>query len=316
MHIRPVCLESDSVRIVDLINLDEPAPITVTQFQQWCQHMPPGRIARRMAAVDAQDQVMGYGMVTHEPSAPAHDFYVWVTVDPHWRRQGIGSALYADALAFLHSQSATNFKSEVRDDSPDSLRFAQQRGFAIDRHHFESTLDLAAFDETPYPAVFATLAAAGIRFFSLADVHDSPAARRDLYELNRSTALDVPGADSDYWPFEEFEHWICGAEWYRPEGQLVAADGDTWIGLAAVRLVPQTQGAYNLFTGVLRPYRGRKIALALKLKAIRYARQHGARTLRANNDSLNAPMLAINRKLGYCSQPGKYILRGISQEEA
>ena len=53
-------------------------------------------------------------------------------------------------------------------------------------------------------------------------------------------------------------------------------------------------------------WRGRGIALALKLLAIRAARRYGARYLRTNNDSENAPMLAVNRKLGYQPAPGYY----------
>jgi len=148
----------------------------------------------------------------------------------------------------------------------------------------------------------------------MADVQDSPGARRKLHELNSLTNLDIPGWDGSLMPFEEFEQWVCGAAWYRPAGQLIAADGDTWVGLAAVQLLPEKQGAYNLTTGVLRSHRGRKIALALKLLAIRYARSQGARHLDTNNDSLNAPMLAINKKLGYRPQPGKYSLVKVRYE--
>lgn len=35
----------------------------------------------------------------------------------------------------------------------------------------------------------------------------------------------------------------------------------------------------------------------------------GASITRTNNDSRNAPMLAINQKWGYQPQPGKYYLR-------
>jgi hypothetical protein len=51
------------------------------------------------------------------------------------------------------------------------------------------------------------------------------------------------------------------------------------------------------------------VALGLKLLAIRAARRHGARYLRTNNDSENAPMLAVNRKLGYQPAPGYYRMR-------
>ena len=35
----------------------------------------------------------------------------------------------------------------------------------------------------------------------------------------------------------------------------------------------------------------------------------GARCLFTDNDCLDAPMLTINKKLGYCSLPGLYCLR-------
>jgi GNAT superfamily N-acetyltransferase len=65
---------------------------------------------------------------------------------------------------------------------------------------------------------------------------------------------------------------------------------------------------FNMMTGVDRRYRSRGIATALKLLAIRCARRYRAAYLRTNNDSLNAPMLAVNQKLGYISQPGWYRL--------
>lgn len=308
MQIRLAHPESDIPGIAKLVNTFERQPLTVATVQKWFEHMPPGRITRRMVVANEPDEVIGYSVTVHEPWWPAHHFYVWVVIDPAWREQGWGLALYRDAQAFLQEQGAVQLKSEVRDDDPASLRFAQRNGFHIDRHHFASRLDLLTFDETSYQSCLAMQEAAGMRFFSMADLQDSPAARRKLYELNRLTDLDIPGADGTFMSFEEFEQWVCGARWYCPAGQLIAADGEVWVGLSAVQLLPETQGAYNLMTGVLRPYRGRKIALALKLLAIRYARDHGACYISTDNDSLNVPMLAINQKLGYKPQPGKYSL--------
>lgn len=59
---------------------------------------------------------------------------------------------------------------------------------------------------------------------------------------------------------------------------------------------------------MLRDYRGRGLAQALKLQTVLLARRAGMRTIRTNNDSLNAPMLAVNRKLGYRPEPGYYEL--------
>ena len=49
--------------------------------------------------------------------------------------------------------------------------------------------------------------------------------------------------------------------------------------------------------------RGRGIALAMKLRVIRFALERGYKTIRTDNDTRNAPMLAINDKLGFVRQP-------------
>jgi hypothetical protein len=42
--------------------------------------------------------------------------------------------------------------------------------------------------------------------------------------------------------------------------------------------------------------------------AARYARQNGADRIITDSNLRNAPILAINRKMGYKPQPGKYTL--------
>ncbi len=65
---------------------------------------------------------------------------------------------------------------------------------------------------------------------------------------------------------------------------------------------------HNGFTGVLCAYRGQHLALALKLLSISVARSYNVDFLYTNNDSTNAPMLAINRRLGYRESPGILML--------
>lgn len=310
MDIRPIQSDADFPSVVAVLNAFETIPVTLTQFKGWLENAIPDRICRRRVAVDPQDHVIGYSVIVRESYMPEGQFSVWVGVHPASRGAGAGAMLYEDAASFLREQGATSLRSEVRDDGLESLQFAEHRGFHVHHHTFESVLDLTTFDERAYRSLLTAVEASAIRLCSVADFSDTPEARRKLYELNRVTGLDEPDSDGTSMPFEDFEKWICNAEWYRPDGQLIAVDGGAWVGLAAVRLVPETQEAYNLMTGVLRSYRGRKIAQALKLRAIRYARQHGCRALRTNNDSQNIPMLAINQKLGYQPRPGKYILCG------
>src|SRR6266568_5023748 len=65
-----------------------------------------------------------------------------------------------------------------------------------------------------------------------------------------------------------------------------------------------SQGTLSGLTGVIREYRGRGIAVALKLKVIEFARNNKYEKLRTWNDSTNAPMIGINIKLGFKREVG------------
>ena len=308
VSLRPIISETDFARIAELMNAVEPEPVTAQILHEWLLNAPPDRVRRRMVAVNEQGVVVGYNDAGRDSWMSPGRFWAEINVDVAWRRQGIGERLFADMVQFAQGQSATVLEVEVRDHLPESVRFAGQHGFAINRHIFESTLDLTSFDEQPFAGAIERVEAQGIRFCTLADLGGSPEAQRNLYEINRRYSLDIPGRVQAFPPFEQFRKQVYSAIWYRADGQIVALDGDRWIGMSAVGYFEETNSMYNMMTGVEPSYRGRGIALALKLLAIRCARRYGATYIRTNNDSANAPILAVNRKLGYQPQAGKYLM--------
>jgi RimJ/RimL family protein N-acetyltransferase len=289
-------------------------PVSEVELREWDARRASGMFVRRFVA-DVAEVTVAYGMTAHQTWEPPGRFHVWATTTGSHRGRGVGATMYETALACALENGATLLTSEVRDGDAPSLRFAQKRGFRIDRHLFESHLELAAFDERPFAQVVQSVEATGIRFFSLAE-QDTPQTRRGLYEVNRATALDIPGYVGEFSTPEEFEQTVFHAHWFLPEGQILAADGDRIVGLTALGYYPDKGHMVNHMTGVLREYRGRDIALALKLLAIRAARARAVRYLRTQNDSENAPMLAINRKLGYRPEMGVYaLIREVEPEE-
>jgi len=81
---------------------------------------------------------------------------------------------------------------------------------------------------------------------------------------------------------------------------MIAKDGSKYVGLSTVwRLDQEPRGLVQGNTGVRREYRGRGIAVALKLKVIDFARRNGYEKMKTWNASNNAPMLAVNAKLGF-----------------
>lgn len=303
---RPLNLELEAPRYAELLSAVYPEPVTVELVHEWEQHFPRDGVRQRTVALDASNNFLGCNESSHRPYMLPQSFWIGVMVFPEFRCRGIGAQLYDDAYAFAQLQGATRLETEIRDHNPDWLRFAQARGFEIDRHIFESTLDLASFDESRFAGVVEAVQAQGIRFFTLADVGDTEENQRRLYELNKRNSLDIPGSEGTFPRWADFQKYVFEASWYRPQGQILAADGDQWVGLSAVGYFAKTNSTYNMHTGVLKGYRGRKIALALKLFAIRRSREWGAVYLRTNNDSKNTPILAINESLGYKSQPGFY----------
>jgi GNAT superfamily N-acetyltransferase len=63
-------------------------------------------------------------------------------------------------------------------------------------------------------------------------------------------------------------------------------------------------------TAVARSHRGRGIAMALKQTVIDWARANGLTALETGNDVDNAPMRAVNARLGYEPMPDEIFVRG------
>ena len=311
MHItiRNADLSTDLEPLASITSWADRSPTSPDDMRRWLEHMPPGRIVCRLVSVDDQNAVNGYALAVHEVFSPDGYFYVWAGVNEDDRGKGYGKALRDALWSFLKEQQATRLVSDAWDDDPRSLAFAERNGFSIDRHLFKSSLDLTTFDEAPFVSAIEKLVGEGIQFTSLEEVGDDELHRRKYHELDERVSQDIPGYDFHPMDFTEYCQRSFHADIYRPGGRLVAVDGDQWIGFATVRLVAANGNAHNEMTGVRREYRGRGIALALKLLAIRFARSIGAHEITTSNDSLNAPMLAVNRKLGYKPKNGQCKLK-------
>jgi GNAT superfamily N-acetyltransferase len=301
---------TDLPRVAELYCQSNPEPISPEEILEWDTIKQSGGLRYRLVAEDESGHIVGYGHLVRDPYMAAGLYWVHIIVSPSERGKGYGHELYQTLSSV---ESATHLRAEVRDDCGEGLAFAERLGFTVDRHLFESTLDLASFDDSRFVGAIGAASAAGggLHFFSLADAGDTESARRQLWEINTRAAQDVPGNTGEVRPFEIFVQQVCHSSWYRPDGQILVADPNNLVvGMSAVGYFTNADGAYmyNMMTGVLPEYRGRGIALALKLQTIECARRYGALYVRTNNDSENAPMLALNEKLGYRREPGLYRL--------
>lgn len=302
---------TDYPRLAELLSHIDPEPTTVAQLEEWDAAANPQQLRRRTVMVDMNNYIIGSLDVGRNPWGHEGRFWLEVIIDPAYRQQGIGSTLYEEGLRHVRELGAKEAATPVRDNDTASLQFALKRGYQHNRHAFESVLDLRTFNETAFQGIVQRCEAAGFRFASLKDLDET--WRKQLYQVNRTAGLDVPGSN-EFWDYEQFTRNVFNASWFNPDGQILAIEGDKAVGLGAVGYFADTNSSYSAFSGVLPEYRGRGLAQALKLMTVRKAIEWGADYIRTHNDSTNTPMLKINRKFGYQPEPGiYYLLRSLEQ---
>lgn len=260
---------------------------------------------RRVAVTD-NGEIVGYVWSWRAPWTEPGYLCNTLVVKPAYRELGVGEALLRHACQWAEELGASSLLGEVWDDHPEALHFAVRRGFIVERHSYQSVLQLHRVNghilELDPQAL---LSRSGLRLLTLAD-DPNEESKRKLYKLAASTMRDIPSFLGDVPDYEQWKKWYLEVDGYRPELVLIAAAGDRFVGMTNVLHIEATGGMYHEYTGVDRAFRGQKVALALKLEAIRAGKRIGANYIRTDNDSMNEPILAINRKLGYEPLRGMY----------
>lgn len=268
------------------------------------------RIFSLTAAVNEQGEFMGFNWAV-KSRFDAAEAYFYVIVRPAQRRKGAGSRLYDDLLQAAMKTGLKKLEVTIRDDNHEFWEFADRRGFRELSHSMAMSLDLERFDDLPFNEVIARLRTEGFVFTSMGALGNTEEAQRRLYALNEMTGMEAPGNEGirSWLSFDDFQKNVCHADWYKPDGQMVVIDtgSDTWVAMSAITRFEGADYAYNLHTGVDKRYRGRKLGQAVKVMALRYARDIlGVKTVRTHHNVLNLPMIAIDRKFGYVQITGNY----------
>lgn len=246
--------------------------------------------------------VLGSGFAALFPGLPERPT-VFVTVPPSHRRRGAGTALYAALSDWARERKLATLLAVVADNDPESLAFAERRGFVEERRERGVSLDLAAIEA---PSVDAP---EGIEIVSWAE---RPELVRGLYEVSVEASPDVPGyEDEEHEPFDDWLAHDMSGPGDRPEATFVAVAGDEVVGYAKFSLgTARPTHAYHDLTAVKRAWRGRGVARALKAAQIAWAKDHGFEELRTQNDERNEPIRRLNAEFGYAPAIGRIFLRG------
>lgn len=314
IYLRPAEPVRDFGQMATMISSQEDEPTSESGLRDDFEKHREQTI-RIMAAEDGGGEMLGFYWAYHNTAEPDRVTF-YLVVKPEHRRQGTGRRLFENLAQAVEEAQVKILRVSIRDSCPASRAFAQRRGFTVRRHLFAMALDLDAFNDLPFDEIIEGLKVEGFQFTSMEALGNTEEVQHKLYSLNDAAAITTPGSEGEHpWAsFEDFQKSVCQSDWYKPGGQMVAIDtaSGTWAAMSAITRREGIDYAYNLFTGVDLPYRGRKLGQAVKVLALRYARDVlKASTVRTHHNTKNLPMIAIDLKFGFRQMPGTFLMEKI-----
>lgn len=272
---------------------------TVDDYVDW------KRQARELVWLLASDAGADVGAAVglggwHEPPGVARG---GIRVIADARGRGVGSALLARVGAWASALGYGELIGEVQEVDEESLRWIERRGFVEVGRSSRLVLELAEVDEPPVDPP------EGVEIVSWAAC---PGIERGLYAMACEAYPDVPGEEEDVMlPFEEWLSADMNGTGDRPEATFAALAGADVVAYAKLSLsAARPAVAYHDMTGVLRAWRGRGIAGALKRAEIAWAKRNGYARLETLNEERNEPIRRLNERHGYRPEPGEIVVRG------
>ncbi len=292
------------VRIQKAVRPDE--YISVEDLRDWDENQREAgrRSSRWIASIDGA--VVGYGSLGESPWLNGPIRYAEISVHPDHQHQGIGRSLLERVESLAGERGVEALIGGTEEHRERAIRFIEAAGYAEIDRDWRSTLDLSEFDPEDWSEAVERVTSTGVRIVSAAELSETTPNWIDrLHELHMEVEADMPiQITIAPMPRDDFETLMLGRKML-PNAYLVAIDGDDLVGLTQPNRVDGEDDVIaQEMTGVAAKARGKGIATALKVAAAIWAKESGYASIRTYNAKSNAPMLAVNRKLGFVLDHG------------
>lgn len=240
-----------------------------------------------------------------------------ITVDPAWRRRGVGRALHDHLVERLRELGRVRYTGMTVTTLPGGPsrdeaggRFAAAVGARSALEEVRRRLDLTTVDDAVYAKLWdrARATSAGYDLVSFGD-HTPEEYVADVAYLNSRMVSDAPMGELevevpivDSQRVREREEEVRACRWHAYATGAVDRETGRMVAFTSLaRQLTSPWHAYQWITLVDPPHRGRGLGLLLKLENLRYARAHEPelRMIDTWNAAVNRPMIAINEAMGF-----------------
>ena len=221
--------------------------------------------------------------------------YMGNVVLPEYRRRGLGRVFLERVVAVARSHGHDVLAAGVEEGDEGGEAFAARFGLREVLRELEISRRLSPDEPEPELPTGIAIVEAATRPDLLHDAY--AVACEALPQMPLHAPLELPSYDR--WVEED----ATGPD-VLAGGTLLALDGDRVVGFVSLlRRGADPRLAEHGLTSVAASHRNRGIGTALKRAQIAWASRNGYRELMTSTQDANAPMRAVNDKLGYEPRP-------------
>ena len=229
-----------------------------------------------------------------------------LNIDPAYNTQKTKKLLYNRMIEEIASFSSNKILTSVYEHpNYDSVKqFLIDNQFKLVQTNREYSCDITKIDIEKYQPLIKKLKSEGIKFYdSKEEMLDWPDHYKKLEQLTWAYSQDFPipdGVEHTRSPFERYMKEINNYYENCYGAEIVAVKDGEYIGSTDLEVYYKTEPhkAWTGGLGVLKEFRRRGIATALKIKAIERLLGRGVKEIRTDNEE-NNPMYKINVALGF-----------------
>ncbi len=310
--------DSDYAAIADVYNAAQPEDHQTAESLRHSDSTRDEKCKHRRWIAEFEDQIVG--VAEYDQFAGMYHprkFGAWINLTPDHDTLQNRAVMWDRITLALEPFDPLSVLSYGREDRRTNIEFLESQGFVEKMRYWESRLDVNAFDFSPYTRVQDGVLEAGFEIRTMAELEADPDYKQKFFEMWADCRRDVPRPDeATEISFEQFSKWTFESPYLLPEACFIALEkaSQRWAGMSQLW---KSEGAYlgTGLTAVRREYRRNKLALAMKLRGIEYAKRLGSPELRTGNEANNRGMLSINEALGFVKQPAWIDLVKVFREE-
>ena len=233
-----------------------------------------------------------------------------LNIDPKYSTRQTQELLYDKMLEQIKLFKSTKILTSIyKHPNYDKLKkFLIYNQFKLVQTNREYTCDITKIDLKKYDSLIKKLELEGIRFYdSREEMLDFPNHYKKLEELEWTYSQDFPIPNGIEHTRPPFDHYMKLLNDYYDNNygvDIIAVIDGKYIGSTNLEVNTKTEPhkAWTEGLGVLKEFRRKGIATALKIKAIEILLKKGVTEIRTDNEE-NNPMYKINVALGFKPVP-------------